>query len=546
VRLDLDRRLTALADAAHLADGRLDAGAVDAARAVTRKAGARLGLGIETTVVALAGPTGGGKSLLFNALSGGDLAAVGRRRPTTSEGQAASWGDGADPLLDWLGIRRRHRVQGEALQGLVLLDLPDFDSIETSHRLEVDRVVELVDLVAWVVEPQKYADASLHDRYLRPLSTHGEAMAVVLNQADLLSPSEVAAWRKDAVALLEADGLPTVPVLVTSARTGAGLDDVRQLLARRVATRDAAVARLSADVTAAAHELLRLCGQTPPPGVRSADRAGLVGGLSEAAGVPRVVEAVRAAHRHRGSLATGWLFVRWLGRRRPDPLRRLRLGDPESTGRTSVPPATQVQRAQVATAARALADGASAGLPEPWPTLVRDAATATEGRVVDRLDAAVGTAEIEADAPRWWRLASLVQWLLALVAVAGAGWIALSGAAGYLRIDEVVPLPELAGAPIPTWLLLGGLGGGLVLSFIATLANGAGAGRRARAAQRALTPKIESVADALVVAPVEGELDVYERLRRALETASTEQARLRDRLGASRRSPPAARSGATR
>ena len=35
------------------------------------------------------------------------------------------------------------------------------------HRLEVDRLVELVDLLVWVLDPQKYADAALHDRYLR-------------------------------------------------------------------------------------------------------------------------------------------------------------------------------------------------------------------------------------------------------------------------------------------------------------------------------------------------------------------------------------------
>jgi hypothetical protein len=87
---------------------------------------------------------------------------------------------------------------------------------------------------------------------------------------------------------------------------------------------------------------------------------------------------------------------------------------------------------------------------------------------------------------------------------------------------------------------------GLVLSFVAKLANGAGARRRAGAAQRMLAPKIESAADALVVAPVEGELDVYERLRRALETAAIEQAQLRDRLGASRTALRAARLGTAR
>jgi ABC-type nitrate/sulfonate/bicarbonate transport system ATPase subunit len=86
----LDRRLTALAEAVQVADGRLEPEAVQAGRAVVDKAGARLGLGVESTVVALAGPTGVGKSLLFNVLSGTDLATVGRRRPTTSEGQAAA------------------------------------------------------------------------------------------------------------------------------------------------------------------------------------------------------------------------------------------------------------------------------------------------------------------------------------------------------------------------------------------------------------------------------------------------------------------------
>jgi hypothetical protein len=441
---------------------------------------------------------------------------------------------------------RRHVVEGEGLRGLVLLDLPDFDSVETSHRFEVDRVVELVDLVVWVVEPQKYADASLHERYLRPLSTHGEAMAVALNQADLLAPSEVAAWRKDAVALLEADGLRDVPVLAVSARTGAGLADLRQLLARRVATRDAALSRLSADVAVAANGLLRRCGQIPPPGVRSADRERLVGSLSEAAGVPRIVEAVRAAHRHRGALTTGWLFLRWIGRAKPDPLRQLRLGDGESSRRTSLPPATEVQRAQVATAARALADEASAGLPPPWPTLVRDAATATESRVVDRLDKAVGTNELDTSAPRWWRLASLFQWLLAITAVVGAGWIALAVGAGYLHVEDVVPLPKAGGVAVPTWLLLGGLVAGVVLAFLARWGNSVGARQRARGAERALAPRIESVADALVVAPVEGELDVYERLRRALEAAATEQVGLRDRLGKSRKNPRAARPGSAR
>ena len=58
------------------------------------------------------------------------------------------------------------------MDGVVLLDLPDHDSTEVAHHLEVDRIVKLADLLVWVLDPQKYADAAVHDRYLAPLAGH--------------------------------------------------------------------------------------------------------------------------------------------------------------------------------------------------------------------------------------------------------------------------------------------------------------------------------------------------------------------------------------
>ncbi len=516
----LDARIGALTEAADLAGGRLDDGAVETARAVVGKAGARLGLGLETTVVALAGPTGVGKSQLFNALTGTELATVGRRRPTTSAGQAAVWGDGGEPLLDWLGIARRHRLESGELEGLVLLDLPDFDSVESAHRVEADRVVELADLVLWVVEPQKYADATLHERYLRPLASHADSMAVVLNQADLLPPADVAAWRKDAERLLAEDGLRGILLAVVSARTGEGLPELRRLLRERVAARDAAVARLGADVESAAAGFDAACAEGRTHGVGRDERARLLAALEDAAGVPTVLRAVSDAHRRRGTLACGWPFVRWIKRLRPDPLRRLRLPEtPQAAIRTSLPPPTDVQRAQVATAARALADRAADGLPPPWPRLVRDAATAEDERLPDRLDRAVAAAELHVSRPRWWSGAALLQRLLVVAVLAGSLWLLALAVLGYLRVDEVVPLPELYGIPIPTWLLLGGAAAGIALAFLARLVNGAGASRRARAAGRSLRAGVDGVAQELVVAPVENELAIHARLCAAVETA---------------------------
>ena len=77
------------------------------------------------------------------------------------------------------------------MSGLVLLDVPDYDSVTTEHSLQVDRLVPLADILVWVVDPQKYADAALHDGYLRGLGARQEDMLVLVNQVD----SRATRWR---------------------------------------------------------------------------------------------------------------------------------------------------------------------------------------------------------------------------------------------------------------------------------------------------------------------------------------------------------------
>jgi GTP-binding protein EngB required for normal cell division len=517
----LDRRLEALAEALELADGRLDAEAVAAARRVVERAGRRLGLGLESTVVALAGPTGAGKSSLFNLLAGSDVASVGRRRPTTATPTAATWGESPTALLDWLEVPRRHHAGDGPLSGLVVVDLPDFDSVERAHRVEVDRVVELVDLLVWVVDPQKYADASLHDDYLRPLARHAGAMLVVLNQADVVGEAGSARVRADLGALLKSDGIDGVPVIVASARTGAGVGELRDALADAVRRRAAAVERLTADVVASADALGRQLDRRERGGVRKEDRERLRRTLADAAGVGAVERAVEQAHRRRGALAVGWPFARWVRRLRPDPLRRLRLPEtPAVDVRTSLPPPSPVQREQVAAATRALAAGASRGLPPPWPNLVRTAATRREDDVVDRLDRAVGGADLHVSRPRWWGPAGLLQRVVAAATLVGLLWLVALVLLAWLQLDDVVPLPEVRGVPVPTVLLLGGAAAGIALAFFFRLVNGLSATRRSRAAGRSLRARVDEVAAELVLDPVEAELEAHRRLAELLARAS--------------------------
>ncbi|MFG1685536.1 GTPase [Nonomuraea sp. NPDC049269] len=535
----LDSRLAALLEAAELAEGRLPADVVSHARGVAERAGVRRSLSVDHTVAALAGATGSGKSSLFNALAGDELAAVGVTRPTTSTAQAALWdGAGAGPLLDWLEIPQRHApaAVGPDFSGLILLDLPDHDSIRLTHRLEVDRLVELVDLLVWVLDPQKYADAAVHERYLRPLAGHRDVTVVVLNQIDRLPPDAVGRCLRDLRRLLDDDGLAGVPIVGASARTGAGLAELRTLLAERVAERRSWSARLSADVSAAADHL---ADPSAAPHSSAAPRpgAGTPGGavaglgkpltdaLSEAAGVPLVVAAVRKGHRHRAVVATGWPVTKWVRRFRPDPLRRLRIGtsttsrELETVGRTSVPAASAVQKAQVETAIRDVGEAAASDLEGAWAAAVRQAARSRAGELTDAVDRAVATTSLGATRrPRWWRVVGMLQWLVFAVMVAGGLWLGVLFGMDYLRLPQP-PLPTLGVVPWPTVLLGGGALAGVLIALLSRLAAWAGGHRRARRVAKDLRSAIAKVGAEYVLEPVKGELARHTRFTEAITRA---------------------------
>jgi GTP-binding protein EngB required for normal cell division len=529
--------LRALGEAVELCEGRVDSDALAEARRVVDQADRRLAISGSATVVALAGATGSGKSSIFNALSGTTLATVGVRRPTTAHAMACSWGDdeSAEDLLDWLQIPRRHALETDpamdaALDGLVLLDLPDHDSTELDHRMEVDRLVQLVDMLIWVVDPQKYADAAIHDRYLKPLSQHAEVMMIILNQVDKLTVKQREQCLSDLRRLLDSEGLGKVPVMAVSAVTGEGIEALRETLAKQVAEKQAAARRLAADVSVAAAKLSTASGTTKvtPLARSSSDR--LTTQVAIAAGVPVVTEAVGKAWRMRGGLATGWPVLAWIAKFKPDPLRRLhldRLGvgrrhkeiDPSGVGRTSLPATSGVQKARVDTAVRTLADEAAQGLTRGWADEIKQAARSSEDALPDRVDRAVATTDLDlAQHRRWWQLVRVLQWLLVATVIVGLGWLGLAFLLAYLQLP---PLPKVTwwGLPAPTVLAIGGVLAGLLLAGLARIFVEVGARRRTAKARQSLRAAIARVTGELVIDPVKAEQDRYEKARLALERA---------------------------
>jgi len=533
---DIGARIEGLDAAITASRGRLPDALLDESQAVLDRVSSRLWLSPDHTVVALAGATGSGKSSTFNSLAGLELTAVGVRRPTTSWATACVWGaDGAEDLLDWLGIPPRHRVvrdsmldatrEDDAMRGVVLLDLPDHDSTEVSHHLEVDRLVQLADLMVWVLDPQKYADAALHDRYLAPLATHRGVMVVVLNHVDTVPPDRLESMLADIHRLLEADGLAGVPVIAMSTKTGQGIDTLRKEIASRVAAKKVVRARLEADLRGAAQRLGEATGTSPTPKLSKERVAELEEALADSAGVPTVVEAVRTSTRMRAGRATGWPVVSWISRLRPDPLKRLHLdlgpSGRELTGRsrTSVPAPTQVQRARVDSAVRGVADDVAKDLARSWSDAVREASLSRHDDLNDRLDRALGETDLgAARIPVWAGFVRVLQWLLLLTAIGGAGWLGALFAVRYLTV-ELPETPDVEGYPLPLILLVGGVLLGILFALFCRVLVRATARRRARVADKRLRSAISDVADGLVVKPVQDVLLGYETVRKGIEQA---------------------------
>ena len=526
-------KVRALSDAADLASGRSDDDVVAEARRIVNQTDRRLAFSGDITVIALAGATGSGKSSLFNAVSGTKLAEPGVRRPTTSKAMAAFWGhEVPNDLLDWLEVPRRHLVTGGTsdLNGLVLLDLPDHDSTEASHRMEVDRLVKLVDMFVWVLDPQKYADAALHDRYLKPMAAHAAVMLIALNQSDRLAPDELDRCLKDLRKLLDSEGLQKAHLLAMSALTGAGVPELRARLARSIKDKAMAARRLEADVDQIAAALRAEIGDAKTNEIDGARIRHLNKTLGEAAGVPVVTEAVLKAMRRRGTLATGWPALSWIARFRPDPLRRLHLDrltatrkkviEPGRVQRTSLPTTNGVQRARVDSAVRAVADEAAAGLPRGWADAVRTASRQGESTLPDQLDRAIATTDLAMDRGQgWWKVITVLQWLLIAGVVTGLGWLAVDFALAYFQMP---PLPRVApwrDIPLPSLLAIGGTLAGILLALLSRIFVEVAAQGKAARARNVLEKSIGRVAQSQIAQPVNSELSRYDDARAAIARA---------------------------
>ncbi|MEU9627016.1 YfjP family GTPase [Streptomyces luteogriseus] len=510
----LRSRLEALRELVGLSRTRLDSRTLSEAGRVLDEASARRRLSGQHTVIAIAGATGSGKSQLFNALAGVTISETGVRRPTTAAPIACSWSDGAASLIERLGIpprlRRRPLPTGDGespLRGLVLIDLPDHDSAAVQHRRHVDRILALVDAVIWVVDPEKYADAVLHERYLRPMAAHAEVMFVVLNQIDRLPGEAAEQVLDDLRRLLDEDGIalgeygePGTTVLALSALTGDGVGELREALGQFVSERGAPNRRISADVDIAAARLWPVYATQRRTGLSEQAREEFSDRLADAVGATAAGEAAERAWLRNANRACGtpWLRLwRWYQDR----------GEP-STGR--LPGRTQSEeeataRQRVEQAVRTVADRASAGLPSPWAQAVREAAVrGSQGlpEALDELTARAGVPAGRPPRPGWWPLAVLVQASMTILQFLGGLWL-LGQIIGVMA-------PNLG---VPVLLMVIGIVGGPLIEWSCRMAARGPARRYGLEAERRLREAAAGCGRARVLDPVAAELLRYREVR---------------------------------
>ncbi|MDD7465833.1 MAG: 50S ribosome-binding GTPase [Actinomycetaceae bacterium] len=522
------------------------------AREVLAHVEERSHFGFDTTVIAFAGGTGAGKSSLVNAVLGGDYAPVAATRPTTCQVQAVSSAS-AEQLLSYLDVRTRIvapelveifpalRPRGRHVRArtLVVLDSPDIDSDVMENQQIAHALAQRVDVLIWVLDPQKYADAVIHEKYLHTMSAVANSALVVLNQIDAVPQSQRANVIADVRRLLAADNFQA-DLEVCSALTGEGIVRLRERINALVKAKSAMAERLAGEIRAAAQNLedgiRRDGGGEPAPALPKF--ADVTATLAQGLGADIVARAAGDSYRFRGRQATSWPLVRIVRSSARDPLKRLRLGgagghatDGETSGAQTLPSVPSVTGIQVPSAARSATRtaigsyvrSATQYMPHQWSSQVRTQMDVSTEEFFTQADSLFQRAPIRYDPqPLWWTIANVVQWLVLLIAVVGGVWLAAWSAADVLKL--VLPHPPTWGIfPVPTLMLIAGLLGGWLLAGLCTALLSRGALRTQRRVRAALIKAVDTHAKTTIIQPLTSHCERYREFWQALTRAQRTQ-----------------------
>lgn len=491
---------------------------------ILERAAQRRQLSAGHTVIGLFGATGSGKSSLFNSLTGEDIARTGVVRPTTRSAVAAIWEpENSSELLDWLQVSERHTIadplagtaqsrKAAHSRGLILLDLPDMDSTAHEHHEIASKLVGQVDFLIWVLDPQKYADASIHHGYLASLSGQSSNLMIVLNQIDMVAPSDRSAVLDSLQELLKIEGLETAPLVLASARTGEGIEKVRNEIVTVMRRHELSIQRVRNDIDSLAVSWNTELPSGEAKAPSKAEQQELEHAIGQAHGTERIAEAAATSYRLRAARSTGWPLTTWLTRLRNDPLKRMNLGrneKPVELSLTSRPVLSVAESAQVEQAVNRYTTTAVKAIPHSWGQALQDQLQHAPQSMEGPIDQAIASTKLGVEKQSWWwPMVKFLQWLSLLAALGGALWLGGLALAGFLQFSLPEP-PRIEGIAYPTLLLVIGVLIGVILGIGGSIFNRLIAKIKRRKALGNLNQSVAYVVRQEVVDPTRGHLDQF-------------------------------------
>jgi GTPase Era involved in 16S rRNA processing len=143
-------------------------------------------------IVAFMGGTGVGKSALLNRLAGKAIAKSGIERPTSREVTLFYHHSIALPsLAEQLPLAKINLAHHDDVhkKNIIWIDMPDFDSTELSNKQQVLDWLPHIDILIYVVSPERYRDEKAWRLLLAEGGRH--AWLFVLNQWDRGQPAQL-------------------------------------------------------------------------------------------------------------------------------------------------------------------------------------------------------------------------------------------------------------------------------------------------------------------------------------------------------------------
>jgi GTP-binding protein EngB required for normal cell division len=173
-------------------------------------------------VVGFFGGTGVGKSTLLNRFAGEEVARTSVERPTSREITLYVHESVAVANLPKEFPMTRMRTQSHhntQYRSVMWIDMPDFDSVEQSNRELVEHWLPHIDVVIYVVSPERYRD----DQGWRLLLQHGQqhAWLFAINHWDKGDQRQ----KDDFTNMLREAGLKDPLIFCTDSSQNGGSDD---------------------------------------------------------------------------------------------------------------------------------------------------------------------------------------------------------------------------------------------------------------------------------------------------------------------------------